>query len=657
MAMNLFNTPVEKSKYRADIDGLRAVAVLVVVFHHLSSRFFPGGYIGVDVFFVISGFLIAGIIHREMLAGTFTFSRFYERRIRRIFPALFAVLIPVLVVGWFVYLPADYLATIKAGLGTVFFSANVVFWRSLQEGYFAADAKQNPLLHMWSLGIEEQFYLFFPVLLLLCLRYAKKYLFLILVTVTVLSLAASAVAVQDHTVAAFFLLPFRAWELAVGCLLAISPPKQPQTKLMREAIALAAIAAIIIPTFFYTTEMKFPGIAALPPVLGSVALIHVGAGERTFVGRLLSTRLAVIIGLLSYSLYLWHWPVIVYWKYLLQVSSLRHWIPLVFAVSLLLAFVSYAFVETPLRRAKKSVGARKVIFAGALSMLPLTIGLSVGILSKGAEGRWSDQVIQVDRVRTAEIPFKNCGRVVKDPSLPLCVIGRDGVEPEILLWGDSHMLAWLPGFDLALKELGASAYIAPVSACPPILYLHSSVSPDCRLKNEAIFARVKNSNIKTIVLAGFWKKYFYRSNILMTAERGGDFDSDVVAKSLKRTILELSDNGKIRVDLLGPVPAYDFDVPIRVANSLAEKKGVAPVVDGNEEHSRNALFYSAVGKFDIKNFSFIDVMPWFCDPACQVYDGNVWYRDAHHLSVHGARVFAPHLKCLLMERDEEVSRC
>lgn len=209
-------------KYRSDIDGLRAVAVLAVVAHHFWPELLTGGYVGVDVFFVISGFLITKIIHKEVAESRFSFVDFYDRRIRRIFPALFAMLGATLIAGWFLMLPSDYLATFKASLGTLFFSANVVFWRQMAAGYFAAtDASTNPLLHTWSLGVEEQFYIVFPILLILMAKYWPQRQVIFLLAVAVVSLGLAQYLLAAKPVAVFFLTPFRAWELLVGALLAL----------------------------------------------------------------------------------------------------------------------------------------------------------------------------------------------------------------------------------------------------------------------------------------------------------------------------------------------------------------------------------------------------------------------------------------------------
>lgn len=453
-------------KYRPDIDGLRAVAVMAVVLHHLSSRFVPGGYVGVDVFFVISGYLITKIISREIADGTFTFTRFYERRVRRIFPVLFAVLAAVLISGYFLLLPTDYLATFRGALGTVLFSANIVFWRDLMDGYFAADAKLNPLLHMWSLGVEEQFYVVLPLLLLVCFKYLKGQVLAVLLLATAISLLAAQFMLTDKSVAVFFLLPFRAWELLAGAILAILAVPQLRARWSREALAVAGLMAILVPVFAYDPGTAFPAMAAVPPVLGTVLLIHVGAGGSTWVGHLLQLRPVVYVGLISYSLYLWHWPLIVFTRFWTGFEPLRPWIP------------------------------------------------ALRVINRGFEGRFTPSVVAVDRARTAPIPFKACESRIGGHPDGLCVIGASSKQPDVLLWGDSHMLAWLPAFEEALRHSDRAALVAPNSACPPLLGIVNGADAACRDQNLAVLATLKTKpQIRTIVMTGFWSKYFADSNI------------------------------------------------------------------------------------------------------------------------------------------------
>lgn len=351
-----------KDHYRADIDGLRAVAVMAVVLHHLSPSWVPGGFIGVDVFFVISGYLITGIIRREMRDGSFTFGRFYERRIRRLFPALFTVLAFVLVAGWFVLLPSDYLATLRAAAATIVFSANIHFWQ-VQTDYFAFDAKLNPLLHMWSLGVEEQFYLLFPGVVLLIHRWIPRWLVTAMLAGFFLSLALSILFTPTRFVASYFLLPTRAWELLAGGLLAVMPLRQITSRPWAELLTWAALLAILVPAFHYTQATPFPGHAALLPVMGTVVLVWLGANRQLTVSALLRLRPVVYIGVISYSLYLWHWPLIVFAKFQNGLNPLdQGWLIALLLLSVGLAALSHRLIETPFR--KSSAMPRRWLFAG-----------------------------------------------------------------------------------------------------------------------------------------------------------------------------------------------------------------------------------------------------------------------------------------------------
>lgn len=327
--------------YRPDIDGLRAIAVLAVVLHHLSAPLLPGGYVGVDVFFVISGYLITSIISREMAEGRFSFASFYERRARRIFPALFAVLAATLVASYALLLPSDMMSTLRAALGTVFFGSNIVFWREMKEGYFAAtDLALNPLLHTWSLSVEEQFYVFFPVLLLLCYRFTRQQVVPVLLFSAMVSLVGAALLVSSKSVAVFFLSPFRAWELLAGSLLALHTVPPLRSRMLRELIAAAGLLAIVVACFVYDGGTTFPGLAALAPVLGTAALIHAGASGPSLAARLLQLPPMVWVGLISYSLYLWHWPLIVLTRYATGFEPITPHIPMLFVASLVLAYLS-----------------------------------------------------------------------------------------------------------------------------------------------------------------------------------------------------------------------------------------------------------------------------------------------------------------------------
>lgn len=634
----------DATTYRPDIDGLRAIAVMAVVLHHLSARFVPGGYVGVDVFFVISGYLITKIIHGEIAAGTFTFASFYERRVRRIFPALIAVLAAVMLLGWFVYLPSDYLATLRAAVGTILFAANIVFWRDLKEGYFANDAKDNPLLHMWSLGVEEQFYIIFPIFLILCMRYARGLLVPILVACAAASLALAAALVGAKSVAVFFLTPFRVWELMAGCIVAIAALPQPASLRMRQSLALVAMLAIVVPVFAYTTETTFPGIAAVPVVIGTALMIHLGAEGRTVVSTLLSWRPAVFMGLISYSLYLWHWPMIVFAKYLLGTSSLRYWIPLVLAASVAAAWLSYQFIEKPARRAGGRTAKRHVLVLGSVAVIVFSLIGAIGIRDRGFEVRWPTASNLVDRARTAPVPFKSCEARVGAVSDELCIIGDASVQPDALLWGDSHLLAWLPGFDVAYRSAGRSALVAPNSMCPPLLGVENARDAPCRRQNDAVLAKLESSpEIRQVVLAGFWRIYFADSNYALSTALGPRDNAAVSSVALESTLSVIASGGRDIV-VLGPVPNYRVDVPSSVARSLSGEANAFPVETLESIRRSNAHFYEVVESSIKPGFRFVDVAQWMCQDECLVYDTQILYRDSNHLSPYGAIKYVPQLE-------------
>lgn len=367
--------------YRPDIDGLRAVAIVPVLLFHLGIPYFTGGYVGVDVFYVISGYLITLLIYREVLTGTFTFGNFYERRMRRLFPALFVVLAITSVFAGVLFLPADVISYSKGLIATSGFAANVLFWKN--SGYFARPAEMNPLLHVWSLSVEEQFYIFFPAFLLVCQRFAPRRVVGLLAVVAISSFVASVLLIARFPDAVFYLPVFRAWELFAGALLALGLVPPINSQALRELVAVIALAMILWAVYHFTKNTTFPGMSALLPVLGTAALIHVGGSGGTRLNNLLANRQLVLLGLISYSLYLWHWPLIVLSKYYLIRPLEAADKLLIIAASVALAVLTWRFVEQPFR-GRHGIWKRQRLFwasAGALAML-CALG-AVGIASGG----------------------------------------------------------------------------------------------------------------------------------------------------------------------------------------------------------------------------------------------------------------------------------
>lgn len=378
----------ESKQYRAEIDGLRAVAVLPVILFHAGVTQVSGGYVGVDVFFVISGFLITGIIARELEAGQFSLLGFYERRARRILPALFLVLAVTGVVGALVMLPFEFAALGRGFLAVIFFVSNFLFWR--ESGYFAATSEVNPLLHTWSLAVEEQFYILFPLVLWACWRWWPRGVLFLLGLAALASLALAELLSNWMPMANFYLLPTRAWELLAGSLTALYLMRRPAPQgWLAEALGIAGLATIVFAILIYDATTPFPSLWALAPVLGSVAII-VAASPATLVGKLLSTAPFVGIGLISYSAYLWHQPIFAFARLLDADQHPPQWVMLVLAgVALCLAWLSWRFVERPFRRKDAFTQGRILALSGLGSAVLACLG-AAAILSSGLPQRFPE---------------------------------------------------------------------------------------------------------------------------------------------------------------------------------------------------------------------------------------------------------------------------
>lgn len=615
--------------YRPDIDGLRAIAVLAVVINHLNPHWLPGGYVGVDIFFVISGYLITRIILTEVAAGQFTLARFYERRVRRIIPALFVMLLSVLVAGWFIMLPSDYLATLKALASTVLFSSNLFFWREEAAGYFAAtDTSLNPLLHTWSLGVEEQFYVAFPLLALLIRRWRQSWQLIGFVALAIISLALAMLLIDSKSVAVFFLTPFRAWELLAGSVIASQALPRVRSRVINESLGGLGMLAILWAVVMYSHGTVFPGAAALIPVLGASAIIYAGQRQMTIVGRVLSLKPMVWVGLISYSLYLWHWPLMVLIRYRFgdfPDGPLGHTILL--GLSLLAAYLSWRVVETPLRKpATNSVLPYKLPAALAFLFI-LLCGL--GINQSGFSSRVSQAVMSLDKSRDPEIPFLQCDEKFHQP----CEIGNKvHSSADVFMFGDSHLLAWGPGLEHAMSEQGRRAFFIPTSGCPPLIKgPFVSSRKHCRKSLDAIAKFFQHEKtIKSVVMAANWNIHSVSSS---------------EAISLKETVRYFLDKN-IAVTVIGPVPTYKESIPFEAAKAIFYGHGIDAKLRSVHAEKNQGLF-SVVKEFeDTPGFVFLNPVEWFCPSSiCTTMENGIpLYRDDDHLSVEGALLFKSRLR-------------
>jgi len=375
-------------KYRKEIDGLRSIAVIPVILFHGGFSWLSGGYIGVDVFFVISGFLISSIILKEQEAGTFTIAGFYERRARRILPALFLVLFVTLAFSLYWLLPFELVDFGKSLIAVNLFSSNFLFWQA--SDYFAATSAQIPLLHTWTLAVEEQFYILFPIFMMLFWGLGKHRLMLIITIIALFSLGLSEWGWREFPEANFYLLPSRAWELMIGSLVAFYLHSREQANgSINHWGSLVGLALIIIPIFLYDEGIPFPSLYALAPTVGTAFVILFTTAD-TLVYRLLTLPVLVGIGLISYSAYLWHQPLFVFARIISMEEPSLLLMGLLSIATLVLSYLSWRFIEAPLRNRQRFT--RKQIFIGslAISLILMAIGITLAVFDvsniKGLSG-------------------------------------------------------------------------------------------------------------------------------------------------------------------------------------------------------------------------------------------------------------------------------
>lgn len=641
-------------KYRPDIDGLRAIAVLSVAMFHFAVGPFQGGFAGVDVFFVISGYLITGIIHKEIAAGEFTFAGFYERRVRRIFPALFAMLLVVMAMGLPILLPSDLEHLGGSVIATLLFGSNILFWR--QSGYFDASSQFNPLLHTWSLSVEEQFYIGFPILLLLIERFARRQLVPVLLLLAATSFAICLYFQPLRPTAAFYLSPFRAWELIIGGLLAVNAVPRIDSRHLREVVSGAALLTLAGSLFLLEEGPNFPGWIAAFPVIATAVLLHTGASGDSLARRVLALRPLVLIGLISYSFYLWHWPIAVYANYFGGMKPLPDGAGYaLLALSMLVGWASYRWVETPFRRrtARAFLGTRRDLFmAGLGSMVMLGLMGAAIRIDRGWQGRVPPAVAAMDRQRDPLIPYLECDGASIAPDRTACGGGLTNGQRIILLWGDSHALAWAPALDVLGKRLGAKVIMAPNSACPPLLDVVNPVDPACRQQNDLVRDFIRSARPDMVVIVGAWISY--------STPDGGDKLEDVqgrkgnlevFAPALLRTIAELRPHVR-RIVVAGPTPGAPDEAPFLAALALRRDAAMPAGKSLEQVQERSRWFWNAARGLDVgRQVRLVDPVEWFCDRRTCRYvdrDGALLYRDGSHLSVRGAGFVAEHLTTLLL---------
>lgn len=628
--------------YRPDIDGLRALAVTLVLLYHAFPELLPGGFIGVDVFFVISGFLITSLILKDLGQGTFKLSDFFFRRIRRLFPALGILLASVLMTGWFLLFRFEQVQLGKHVWSSALFIQNVIL--SWEVGYFDQLSEKKPLLHLWSLGIEEQIYLIWPFLLLHLQRWGQIRLASIFVLLA-LSLVACLMVSPASPVATFFLTPFRAWEFIAGALLCLMP--RLESPRLRSGLATLGLGLVLVPSVVLTSHEVYPGWRALFPVLGGALIIHNAQGNH--VGKLLSWKWLVMLGLVSYPIYLWHWPILSFAKIFFEGTLSVPIRMLLLGVSLFLAILTYLGLELPLRR--RSLRPLAGVLLGLMLLLAL-FGISLHERGKFAV---ADEPPSYDRsyqwnetcLRKGDELFEGGFTSKSD----FCHSGQDIQLSEILVIGDSHANRLY----LGLRNLLPTKKIANLgrSACLPLPGMEFSgprgTSYGCHPTMEKLFQFASESkSSEVVILSGYFSRYFQKRYPV-------SFSRDDFYQSFERGLAALTLNQK-KVILVWDVPR----IPAAFERCQGRPHRIPPPGTCDfpiEDHEREITYRKRM----------IDILaryPEVCtvDPAevicpegtCRVGSGNdLLYTDQSHLSLRGAEAVA---KKIIKSMNQEACR-
>ena len=631
-------TPRAAHAYRPDVDGLRALAVLAVLGYHAFPRIVTGGFVGVDVFFVISGFLITGIILDELRRGSFTFTGFYWRRIRRIFPALILVLGACLLLGWRILLPDEFAQLgkhVAAGAG---FVANLALWR--EAGYFDSAAELKPLLHLWSLGIEEQYYLAWPLALFLCRRDPRRLLVMVLM-IGALSFLLNVALVPRYPVSAFYLPVTRFWELLGGSLLACLRLELPERA--RSAASFAGAALIGVAIVVIDGTSRFPGFWALAPVVG--AMLVISAGPAASLNRVLfGNRVAVYIGLVSYPLYLWHWPLLAYARIVHGAEPPASLRAALLLLALLLSVLTYELVEKRIRRAQPGAWARRAVPALAGSMAALAVG---GVLATTgeflAQSASNPELAEISRA-SADWQRSRATRIAGDS------------ERAVLFFGDSHMEHYLPRIYRLVEEHRApikTVIVKTEGGCAPFPGIERKHERCSRFVDQGL--RIAHQPaVDTVVIAASWVGFVNRGDYYKVGQEEGSPLQPLspaaswVFERFERELATLVAEGKRVVLVLSSPRGSAFSPKSVIQRDWTEVR---------VSHPFAAVPKSALWKFirpideRLKAIAaragaiVLDPTEWLCGPAaCPAADeqGRPLYMDDSHLraSVARARITA-----------------
>ena len=611
--------------YRADIDGLRAIAVIPVVLFHAGISAFSGGFAGVDVFFVISGFLITSILAREVANKSFSLINFYERRVRRITPALFVMMGLCIVPAAFLLPPDELTMFAKSLLSAVLFCSNFFFWS--QTGYFDAPAETHVLLHTWSLAIEEQFYLIFPLGFTMLLRHTRTYAGWILSGIAVISLAGAASLGSWNPDGAFYFSPTRAWELLIGSVVALRVLPALNVRRARDAAGAIGLVVIVASVLTLDGPRAAPlfGVPGLWPCIGAALVLHAGVAGHSVAGALLASRLLVATGKISYSLYLWHWPIFVFAKALAMRPLGSDEVVGLLCLSVCTAVLSYRFIEQPYRRANGVFRRHGLFISAGLTMVGFVAIGSITIAKDGFPNRFRGMLnfaAANDRERSCLLVN---GQALSEWGGEACLLNAIS-GPPVLLWGDSFGGHYMPGFLARAGNLPFNVLQYNLAACTPGLASMPLSSRQCSEFNDNINSIVSRFKIDSIILASNWDRHRVNAG-----------EQDLMLQTLAETIAGLKARG-IRVAVMAQTPTFKTRIARIYWARVRDGKLVRPDADAETGWDTNAKLRAML---IVAGATFIEPSAALCstevDGQCTIGEGMTpYYWDQRHFTTAGS---------------------
>lgn len=614
--------------YRFDINALRALAVLAVVLYHFQVPGFTGGFIGVDVFFVISGFLMTEIIDTAVREKRFSLAQFYLARCRRILPALLAMVFATLAAGWFFLLPDDYKRLANHAWSAVLFVSNFVFFA--EDGYFDQESIEKWLLHTWSLSVEWQFYVIYPLLLFAGLRYfSERRVNLLLLLTLICSLLSSYLLSRVEPKTAFYLLPARVWEFLLGGFVYFYAHSLKSR--LTPAYGYLGLGLIVAAAMLYSDELTYPSLWPILPALGAALSIATRPD-----GVLLRNRLVQTLGTGSYSIYLWHWPVLIAFNYFSTSESVLQILTMA-CLTGLLSYVSYLYIETPFRRRSSSSSYKKRIAISGFAAAVCAFSFIV-FANNGVPARIPKHVVDIAAQATHINPLRDsCYTPSKFLSYPECTIGDPSKPKSAVFWGDSHSDSTYTGVSLALRASGRAGVYYGLSGCAPFHPVpetsgSTSAQQRCRRYNAEVFKRIiSDSRVKDVILVGRWSNPRYSS---MEAE-------------ITESICAMTSNNKV-VHVLMPIPQYDVNIPVATAKAALLGEDINNI---RSRISYSMASYTARNREGISMLqrisdkcaaNLIDPTDFLCpDGHCSPFQGDtLLYYDHGHLNENGSTLLS-----------------